>query len=160
MCAEKSIGNHDYGSILKSSVSDTGKNSAPSPSVPGLGDKYEMPGEQTTSCPNAEKVVSPPTAVKVAPIFMKKNKDSKARSVKVNGNPKKRKVDAIRKTSVKKKDDQLVNSMSTKQKTYESESVSKIKTREKSRRNSLAMATGKRREALLLKTKDFFFIKG
>ena len=49
--------------------------------------------------------------------------------------------------------------MSTKQTTYESESVSKIKTREKSRRNSLAMATGKRREALLLKTKDFFYQK-
>ena len=49
--------------------------------------------------------------------------------------------------------------MSTKQNTNESVSVSKIKTREKSRRNSLAGATGKRREALLLKTKDFFLSK-
>ena len=54
-CAEKPSGNHNDGSILKSSVSDTTKNSAPSPSVLGLGDKYEMPGEQTTSCSECRK---------------------------------------------------------------------------------------------------------
>ena len=72
---------------------------------------------------------------------MKKKKDSKACSVKANGNPKKRKVDAIRNTTAKEKDDQIANSVSTKQTTDESVSMSKINTREKSRRNSLATAT-------------------